>query len=86
MRNLPKELEETRGQLSQTKMKLAKAKSEYIALCSGVEMLEEIVAGRQRGSKDLWNMIENIMFRGKQSFSDVKSIGELAEELTSKGE
>lgn len=57
---------------------LAKAKSEYMALCDAVELVRDIIAGRQRGSKDTWNMLEKAMFRGKQSFDGVMDIRALA--------
>jgi len=61
---------------------MARAKAMYMNLCEAVEMCENILSGRMQGSKACATMVERTMEKGKRFFNDVKSIRDLAREVT----
>ena len=61
---------------------LAKAKTQYLELCISIETSQDVLCGRVRGSKDRWVILEKMMKRGRDSFTGVMDIRELAQSVS----
>lgn len=66
----------------QLQRQLAKAKTQYLDLCTAVEACQDVLCGRLRGSKDRWVIIEKMMQRGRVSLSGVMDLGELSRSIS----
>jgi hypothetical protein len=55
----------------------AKAKTQYLDLCTAIEACQDVLCGRLRGSKERWVILEKMMQRGKSTFIGVADLKDL---------
>ena len=72
--------------VAELQRQLARAKMHFVNLCLAVEWTDQILIGRQRGSKDVWRRTEKCMHSGKSFFDGVDGVGDLAQACTKKSE